>query len=194
MESKILRFGKIILISASLLFMGFMGGCSVYDENTTAESNNDAISTEPDIATGEEKHFWANRQGEIFDSTNAPGGVDESLDTLVWMAFREGTVISEDMSAEENAFIPESDRVLEGSEEVENHVWIRIEQEPFTASEGSLGQVSHKDYIFYVQGEDAYVGVQSAEDTELWTILEMADYGDWLEKEIDIYIRMTTGL
>ena len=194
MESKILRFGKIILISAGLLFMGLMGGCAVNNENTTAESNNDVISDELENSKEEEKHFWVNRQGEIFDGINAPGGVDESLDTLVWMAFRGGTVISEDMSAEENAFIPESDRVLEGSEEAEDHVWIRIVQEPFTASEGSLGQVSHKDYIFYVQGEDAYVGVQSAEDTELWTILEMADYGDWLEKELDIYVRMTTGL
>ena len=185
------KIGLLVIIYAFALLMG---GCAVNNESMTEKSNDEAISDGPDISTKEEKHFWVNRQGEIFDSTNAPGGVDESLDTLVWMAFRGGTVISEDMSAEENAFISESDRVLEGSEEAEDHVWIRIVQEPFTASEGSLGQVSHKDYIFYVQGEDAYVGVQSAEDTELWTILEMADYGDWLEKEIDIYVRMTTGL
>ena len=194
MESKILRFGKIILISASLLLIGFMGGCAVNNDSTTEKSNNDAISDEPDISTGNEKHFWVNRQGEVFDSTNAPGGVDESLDTIVWMAFRGGTIISEDLSAEENEYILESNQVLEGSEEAEDHVWVRIEQEAYIPQEGALGQVLHKDYIFYVQGEDAYVGVQSAEDTELWTILEMTDYGDWLKKEIDIYVRMTTGL
>lgn len=50
------------------------------------------------------------------------------------------------------------------------------------------------DYLFYRQREDAYVGIQSAENNDLWTILKMADYGEWLEKEIRIYVRMTTGL
>ena len=185
---------KIGLLASICMFALLMGGCAVNNESMTEKSNDDAISDEPDISTKEEKHFWVNRQGEIFDSTNAPGGVDESLDTLVWMAFRGGNIISEDMSAEENAYILESDQVLESSEEVGDYIWIRIVQEAFAASESSLGQVSHKDYIFYVQGEDAYVGVQSAEDTERWTVLEMPDYGDWLEKEIDIYVRMTAGL
>ena len=174
--------------------MGLMGSCAVNNENTTADGNHDVISDEPEISTENEKHFWVNRQGEIFDSANAPGGVDESLDTLVWMAFRGGDIISEDLSAEGNDYILESNQVLDGSEEVEDHVWIRIEQEAYIPQEGALGQVSHKDYIFYVQGEDAYVGVQSAEDARLWTIMEMTDYGDWLGKEIDIYVRMTTGL
>ena len=185
------KAGLLFLLCAFTLLMG---GCAVNNENASVQNNDDIISGESEISTGEEKHFWVNRQGEIFDSTNAPGGVGESLDTIVWMAFRGGAIISEDMPAEENAYILESNKVLEGSEEAEDHVWIRIEQEASIPQEGSLGQVSHKDYIFYVQGEDAYVGVQSAEDTELWTILEMSDYGDWLEKEIDIYVRMTTGL
>ena len=185
------KVGLSVLLCAFTLLLG---GCAVNNENITVQSNDDIISDESEISTGEEKYFWVNRQGERFDSANAPGGVDESLDALVWMAFREGTIISEDLSAEDNSYISESDKVLEGSEEVEDHVWIRIEQEASIPQEGSLGQASHKDYILYVQGEDAYVGVQSAEDTELWTILEMTDYGDWLGKEIAIYVRMTTGL
>ena len=185
---------KIGLLASICMFVLLLGGCAANVESTPEEDSSEAVSDEPEISTGEEKHFWVNRQGEVFDSANAPGGVDESLDTLVWMAFREGSIISEDLSAEENAYISESDKVLEGSEETEDHVWIRIEQETSVPQEGSLGQVSHKDYIFYVQGEDAYVGVQSAEDARLWTIIEMTDYGDWLGKEIDIYVRMTTGM
>ena len=185
---------KIGLLASICMFTLLLGGCTIHNENKVTEGNDDIISDESEISTEEEKHFWVNRQGEVFDSTNAPGGVGESLDTIVWMAFRGGTIISEDMPAEENTYILESNKVLGGSEEVEDHVWIRMEQEAFIPQEGSFGQTSHKDYILYVQGEDAYVGVQSAEDTEQWTILEMTDYGDWLGKEIDIYVRMTTGL
>ena len=185
---------KVGLLVLLCVFSLLVGGCAINNENAATENNDKVISDEPEVSAEEEKHFWVNRQGEIFDSTNAPGGVDESLDTIVWMAFRGGAIISEDMPVQENAYILESNKVLEGSEEAEDHVWIRIEQEASIPQEGSLGQVSHKDYIFYVQGEDAYVGVQSAEDTGQWTILEMTDYGDWLGKEIDIYVRMTTGL
>ena len=185
---------KIGILAPICMFTMLISGCSKNVESTPVEDSSEAVSDESEVLTEEEKHFWINRQGEIFDSANAPGGVDESLDTIVWMAFREGIIILEDLSAEENAYILESNKVLEGSEEAKDHVWIRIEQEAFIPQEGSLGQVSHKDYIFYVQGEDAYVGVQSAEDTGQWTIIEMTDYGDWLRKEIDIYVRMTTGL
>lgn len=185
---------KTGLLVSICMFALLMGGCTINNANTATESNDEVISDESEISIEGEKHFWVNRQGEVFDSTNAPGGVDKSLDTIAWMAFRGGTIISEDMPAEENAYILESNQVLKGSEEAEDNVWIRIEQEVSIPQEGSLGQVSHKDYIFYRQGEDAYVGVQSAEDTGLWTLLKMSDYGDWLEKEIEIYIRMTTGL
>lgn len=185
---------KIGLFASICMFTLLLDGCTGNAGSAPVEDSSGAVSDESEVADGEEKHFWVNRQGEVFDSANAPGGVDESLDTIVWMAFRGGTIISEDMPAEENAYILESNKVLEGSEEAEDHVWIRIEQEASIPQEGSLGQVSHKDYFFYVQGDDAYVGVQSAEDTGQWTIMEMTDYGEWLGKEIDIYVRMTTGL
>ena len=185
---------KIGLFVSICMLTLLVGGCSRNIEGTLLEREPNSASGNQENLAENDKHYWLNRQGEVFDSANAPGGVDESLDAIVWLAFREGTVISEDQPSEENACILESNKVLDGFEEVEDHVWIRIAQEALIPQEGALGQVSHKDYIFYVQGEDAYVGVQSAEDTELWTILEMTDYGDWLEKEIDIYVRMTTGL
>lgn len=185
------KMGLSVLIC---VFVLLIGGCTRNIESSTSEAESDIASRNQETSAENEKHFWVNRQGEIFDSASAPGGVDESLDTLVWMAFREGNIILEDVSAGENVYILESDKVLEGSEEIGDHVWIRIVQEVSTPQEGALGQVSHKDYIFYTEGEDAYVGIQSAEDTGLWTILEMPDYGKWLTKEIDIYVRKTTGL
>lgn len=133
-------------------------------------------------------------EGEVFDSDWAPAGFYESLNTLVWMAHRGGDILAEDMSEEEDVYIVESSRILEDSDEVEHDVWVRIVQEPFVPESGSIGQVAHKDYIFYKKGEDAYIGVQSPENNKLWTIIKMGDYGSWLEKEIRMYIRMTTGL
>ena len=183
-----------LLIGICLLAAGPVNGCAQKNNNTVLESDSETESESQEISVESEKHYWVNWQGEIFDGTSAPGGVDESLETFVWMAFRSGTVVAENQSAEEDLYVTESGQVLGGNEETSDTIWIRIEQESFIPDEGSLGQISHKDYIFYRQGEDAYVGVQSGEDTELWTILNMADYGDWLEKEIGIYIKMTTGL
>ena len=138
--------------------------------------------------------FQVNWQGEIFESDASPAGVEENLDTLVWMALREGESVAEDVAADEDKYIPESDKALGDSGEAEDNVWVRVVQKEFVPEEGTFGQIAHKDYLFYRQGEDAYVGIQSAENNDLWTILKMADYGEWLEKEIRIYVRMTTGL
>lgn len=183
-----------LLVGICLLIAGAVAGCAQNSDGTAFESDSEAVPENPGISAEEEKLYWVNWQGEIFDSTSAPGGVEESLETLVWMAFRSGTVIAENQPSAEDSYIVESGQALGGNEEISDSIWIRIEQEPFIPDEGSLGQISHKDYIFYRQGEDAYVGVQSGEDTEVWTILKMAGYGDWLEKEISIYIKMTTGL
>lgn len=138
--------------------------------------------------------FQVNWQGELFESDASPAGVEENLDTLVWIALREGEAVAEDIGEAEDAYVAKSSKVLEGSEEAGDNVWIRILQERFVPEEGTFGQSAHKDYLFYRQSEDAYIGIQSAEDDDRWTILKMDDYGEWLEKEIRIYVRMTTGL
>lgn len=116
-----------------------------------------------------------------------------TLKAFEWLVPRsDGECIADNLSAEENEFITESNNVLNGSEEAENKVWIRIVQNPVLPTADST--IPHKDFIFYVNGEDAYVGIQSPEDNNSWAIWKMPDYGDWLEKEINIYIRMTTGL
>lgn len=168
-------------------------GCGSVSE--TEEQSDNSVETRTEASESENAvSFLVSWQGEVFESGYASAGIDETLDTFVWIALREGEVIAENMSAEENDFIAESAQVMEASGEVGDSVWIRCIQESFEPEEGSFGQTAHKDYIFYRQGNDAYVGLQSAEDNGVWTILKMADYGDWLEKEIRIHIRLTTGL
>ena len=75
-----------------------------------------------------------------------------------------------------------------------SHIWLREVQDAFTAEDGAMGEISHKDYVFYRKDEDAYIGIQSAENGKRWMLLKMEDYGDWLEKEVKMYVRMATGL
>lgn len=134
-----------------------------------------------------------NRHGDVFNSEGDTVGIMATLKAFEWLVPRsDGECIADYLSAEENEFIAESINVLNGSEEAEDKIWIRIVQNPVLPTADST--IPHKDFIFYVVEEDAYVGIQSSEDNNSWTIWKMPDYGDWLEKEVNIYIRMTTGL
>lgn len=139
------------------------------------------------------KAIFVNRRGDVFNSEGDTVGIMATLKAFEWLVPRsDGECIADNLSAEENEFITESNNVLNGSEEAEDKVWIRIVQNPVLPTADST--IPHKDFIFYVAGEDAYVGIQSSKDNNSWAIWKMPDYGDWLEKEINIYIRMTTGL
>ena len=92
---------KMSLSVLICVFVLLIGGCTRNIESSTSEAESDIASRNQETSAENEKHFWVNRQGEIFDSASAPGGVDESLDTLVWMAFREGNIILKDVSAGE---------------------------------------------------------------------------------------------
>lgn len=183
-----------ILLAGSVCIFALFIGCVIQLQNGGRVyhiQNKSTASKSADEAPASYKVSW---QGEVFDSDRAPAEFYDSLNTLVWMAYRGGDIIAEDFPADKDAYIAESIQVLEGSDEVKYDVWVRMIQEAVEPESGSFGQVAHKDYIFYRQGEDAYIGIQSVENNGLWTILKMVDYGDWLEKEIEIYIRMTTGL
>ncbi len=185
------RIGIITLIcSCAVLLCACTNNAIGADVDDNIQNESTALEN-ADETTALYKVSW---EGELFDSDWAPAGFYDSLDTLVWMAYRGGDIIAEEMPADEDAYIAESSQVLEGSDEVEHDVWVRVVQEAVEPESGTIGQSAHKDYMFYRKGEDAYVGIQSTENDGLWTIIKMDDYGDWLEKEIRIYIRMTTGL
>lgn len=158
------------------------------DWEDNGQSANDSAENQNDVEA-----MFVNRHGDVFNSESDTAGVMATLKAFEWLVPRSsGECIADNLSAEENEFITESNKVLNGSEEAEDRVWIRIVQNSALPTEGST--IPHKDFIFYVVGEDAYVGIQSPEDNDSWAIWKMPDYGDWLAKEIDIYIRMTTGL
>ncbi len=42
--------------------------------------------------------------------------------------------------------------------------------------------------------EDAYFALQNTNDEETWTVWQMPEYGKWIEKEIVMFLRVTTEL
>ncbi|MCM1542731.1 MAG: hypothetical protein NC121_15915 [Blautia sp.] len=178
---------KLCVCLVSVLILVLLGGCA--DSGNSPDASNGAEpAVEEDTA-----YFVINRHGEIFNDAKDAAGVKKTLEAFAWMAPRSsGECIAENMPAQDYGFIVESIDAVGGSEDAEDMVWLRIVQEPVIPEAGS--SASHKDYIFYREGDDACIGIQSAEDERLWTIWTMPGYGDWLEREIDIYLRMTTGL
>lgn len=160
---------------------------SAWEDNE--QSANDFVENQNDMDI-----IFVNRHSDVFSGDGDTVGIVATLKSFEWLVPRSngGECIADNISAAENEFITESNNVLDGAEETGDKVWIRIVQNPVLLTAGST--IPHKDFIFYVAGEDAYVGIQSSEDNNSWAIWKMPDYGDWLEKEINIYIRMTTGL
>lgn len=185
---------KIYGILTYLFILVFISGCAQRADVPILSEWEDNEQSANDFAENQDMEaIFVNRHGDVFNSEGDTVGIMATLKAFEWLVPRsDGECIADNLSSEENEFIAESINVLNGSEEVEDKVWIRIVQNPVPPTADST--IPHKDFIFYVVEEDAYVGIQSSEDNNSWIIWKMPDYGDWLEKEINIYIRMTTGL
>jgi cbb3-type cytochrome oxidase subunit 3 len=59
-------------------------------------------------------------------------------------------------------------------------------------SEEHKEQAKYNVELVYIQDQDMYVGIQNS--NLKWEIWKLTGYGDWLEKEIRIFIRVVTGL
>ncbi len=71
--------------------------------------------------------IFVNRHGDVFNSEGDTTGIMATLKAFEWLVPRSsGECIADNLSAEKNEFITESNKVLNGSEEVEDRVWIRI--------------------------------------------------------------------
>lgn len=53
--------------------------------------------------------------------------------------------------------------------------------------------MSYKDILLYRDNEDAYLAWQMADDLNTWYLFQLSGYGEWLEKEVAIFMRCATG-
>lgn len=72
-------------------------------------------------------------------------------------------------------------------------VWVRIiGGEDIDSGEGTSA-LEHGDIAAYIQGEDVYIAAEAAEG-DLWDIWKLPGYGEWMEQEIRIFLRVMTGM
>ncbi len=195
------KIAFICLLSIFLFAFYACGGKSISNELPVTE-------TEETDFGGRESSFLINAQGDCgaFLSTEEKPNVISDIDTLLWIIPRGGAGITGEgqmVSEKDNIFILESasclgDYLASGKREWDEgtdsgNVWIRVINEPYLPEEG-INEPGHKDIVIYKDGEDAYFALQDPDDEEMWTVWLMPEYGNWIEKEIMMFLRVTTGL
>ena len=144
-------------------------------------------------------HIGSAKTVEEFEMSNSSGIIKNILD-LAWLAPRNGLNIEEisgNATEKNNAYILESNTVVNDEEKrnenYTDNIWLRIVRYPVEKDVGT-SVLEYKDILIYAEGEDAYIAMQSLENTELWTLWKIPTYGDWLYKEIALFMRIRTGL
>ena len=138
-------------------------------------------------------------------------GIVKDIEAIKWISVRGGAGIEangeiksiEDLpvvKSSEDALIQDfsgsrddADRQIGKSEN--EYTWIRLIYEPYNPAQGE-NSTPHKDLIIYLDHENpdnSYLGIQNPKDEAQWTVTLLADYGLWLEKEIDMLIRLVSG-
>jgi len=143
---------------------------------------------------------WEN-EVQFFD-TDTPEltGIVQDINALAWIAPRGGAGINTEgieQVQEENGYIAESSRYLEQYDEIIDtegyDTWVRVVQKQVRSETGTT-ETGHGDYLIYRQGDNGYLAVQSEMDSASWTVWELPGYGEWLDREIAMFIRMSTGM
>ncbi len=75
--------------------------------------------------------------------------------------------------------------------------WLRLYYDPYKPVQG-VNDMGHKDIIIYADNpqdtEDAYLLIQNPDNLTEWTVITLPGYGQWLQKEVDMLLRMKMGL
>lgn len=78
----------------------------------------------------------------------------------------------------------------------EHHVHIRLIQPSYIPQTGENAPAV-KDILFFVderEPDDLLIGAQNPLNLDEWKLFKVKEYGKWFQKEVDLYIRSTSGL
>lgn len=146
-----------------------------------------------------DRQIFISFNGEIQGFKADSSGLLQNIEQLAYLAPRGG--LGMEMEAEKvpeskNPYLAESAGLTDMEEILTSEsglVWVRI----FCGSGADFGEGTsvpeHGDIAAYVQGENLYIAEETGEK-ELWNIWKLPGYGEWLEQEIRIFLRVMTGM
>jgi hypothetical protein len=135
--------------------------------------------------------------------TESTFAIVSDISNLSWIAIRGGSGFDFSVQKKDANQIPivlESNSIKTQNESMwinsnikSGNNWIRLY---YQQGEATNGNSLYKDVIMFLDpnnSKDAILGLQSIKDNK-WEIVDLPNYGDWLMIEINMFIRLTTGL
>lgn len=135
---------------------------------------------------------WNNDVFSFENSILDIAGLYKNIEAILWIAPRGGAGIDSEgnqIKAASNDFIQLSENLTSGERLEENVLLIRINRKYSVENT----PMSYKDVVMYRDNEDAYLAWQMADDPDIWHLFRLPGYGEWLEKEVAIFMRCATG-
>jgi hypothetical protein len=185
----------ILLFAVSIL----MSGCSVSaqtqgiqaSEGTTAQS-------ESKVQESKIEKLVIQRGKDIFtfDYPKKDLAIISDAQDLYTRAYK-GHLEAEELgikTAKDFGFIQDSLGMAMTSKN--EYTYLRIIQPVFIPEVG-MNVIPRKDIILYNDPafpNDAFVAIQNPEKLDEWSVVKMPEFGIWLKKEIDLFLRTNTGL
>lgn len=183
----------IIFLLAIAMTLGWSGtAITSINAATVAPTQQTRIEEEQKITV---EKLVVQREHDIFSFTKPSEsmGIVVSAKDLYTLAYRKS---GEDVGVKKQSELTFLQAGLEEGTSEKAFTYIRLVQTPFIPDEG-VNEFPRKDIVIYVDPKypnDAFVGVQNPNKLEEWQIYKVNDYGNWLRKEIALYISLYTGL
>lgn len=121
-------------------------------------------------------------------------GIVEDIQNLLWVAQRGGIGIELETEKMESN---ELDQLLNVGATMKDPFYsVRLTFEPYKPEPGS-NDLPHQDLLLFTdphQEKDAYLGVQNPVHETEWKLYRLPGFNGWLAKEIDLLLRVYTGL
>ncbi len=202
---------RLFIYVSVICFMLAIIGCSEQDNHNSnalanKPSSNEYVNTQ-NINTEDQqnqcKEIIVQRGSDCFTFENIQidnAGIIRDIEDLLWIVPRGGAGIQNsgiDKDISEVPMINEINNAVNNHCKTNgNYTWIRLVYDPYIPEEGQ-NAIKHEDIILYLDpnnSSDAVFCIQNPKKESEWNITVLPDYGKWLSKEIDILLRIKTGL
>jgi hypothetical protein len=178
------------------------------DKGKNQYSNSSWQKISPDITTSrsekpQPKQVVIKRGNHIYPPLRNISSVEpiiSDIQNLRWIAYRGGAGLDfrqVEKDQKDISIVKASETIESNGEAQDGSPWVRLYYAPYKPVQGA-NDTGHKDIIICADNpqdpEDAYLLIQNPDNLTKWTVITLPGYGQWLQKEVDMLLRMKMGL